>query len=139
MEVREAMARTYSTVGRNESIERVAELMRTEDCGFVPVTEDDQVIGVITDRDIVVSCLGPGHRDPMTETVEHIMTTEVRTIGPLDSIEEAAHRMAEHHVRRLPVVENGRLTGVLSHGNLVQALHGQGAAIDATLGVTTGA
>jgi CBS domain-containing protein len=139
MEVSDAMARTFSSASSQDTIQKVAELMVRENCGFIPIVENSQVRGVITDRDIVINCLGQRHDDLMEETAEHIMTTGVKTVAPDDSIEEAAHRMAQYQVRRLPVVDHGQLVGVLSHGNLVQALRGQGAAVEATLGVTTGA
>jgi CBS domain-containing protein len=139
MQVRDAMAKTFSTVSRSDTVERAAEVMVEEDCGFVPVLDNDRVVGVITDRDIVVQCIGQRHDNPSREQVDHIMTTGVHTIGPDDSLEAAAEQMAEHHIRRLPVVEQGRLAGILSHGNLVQALRGREAAIDATLGITAGA
>jgi CBS domain-containing protein len=83
--------------------------------------------------------MGQRHGDLMTETAEHVMSRDPKTVGRDDSIEEVAHWMARNHVRRLPVMGDGRLVGILSHGNLVQALQGQGAAIEATLGATVGA
>jgi CBS domain-containing protein len=139
MRVQEAMAKTFSTARRTDPIEKVAELMVKEDCGFVPVMDDGRVVGVITDRDIVVHCLGKGHRDLMSRQAEHVMSTKVITIGPDETLEEAGHMMAQLHIRRLPVTENARLVGILSHGNLVQALHGKGAAVEATMGITSGA
>ena len=67
------------------------------------------------------------------------MSTDVRTIAPDAALEEAAALMSQHGLRRLPVVEGGRLVGVLSHGNLVQATRGSGPAIEATAGLTRGA
>jgi CBS domain-containing protein len=139
MKVREAMAQTFSTVRRSDPIEKVAEFMVREDCGFVPVMDDGRIVGVITDRDIVVHCLGKGHHDLMSRPCEHVMSTKVTTIGADETLEEAGHKMAQLHIRRLPVTEDGKLVGILSHGNLVQALHGKGAAVEATLGVTSGA
>jgi CBS domain-containing protein len=67
------------------------------------------------------------------------MTTHVISVDVNDTLDRAGELMASHQVRRLPVVENGKIVGVLSHGNLVQALHGSGAAQGATVGVTLGA
>ena len=139
MRVRETMAKTFSTARSNDPVEKVAELMVKEDCGFVPVMDDGRIVGVITDRDIVVHCLGKGHHDLTSRPAEHVMSTKVTTIGPEETLEEAGRRMAQFHIRRLPVIESGKLVGILSHGNLVQALHGKGAAVEATLGVTSGA
>ena len=139
MKVREAMADTISSANPQDTIERVAQLMKQEDTGFIPVVEGGTLIGAITDRDIVIRCLASGHQDPLHERVDHVMTREVRAISPDDDLETAATTMAEVEVRRLPVVENGKLVGVLSHGNLVQAQGGSGTVHKATAGVTKGA
>ena len=100
----------------------------------------DEVVGVLTDRDIVIRCLAGGHADTSTETIDHVMTGGVWTIDADAALEVAAHEMASHEVRRLPVTGEGRLVGILSYGNLEQAFHAQGvAATEATLGVTHGA
>jgi len=136
---REAMARTICTAKKSDTIERVGRIMKDEDCGFVPVTEDGRVIGVITDRDIVMRCVSAGHTETMKTTAGEVMTTHVISVDVNDTLDRAGELMASHQVRRLPVVENGKIVGVLSHGNLVQALHGSGAAQGATVGVTQGA
>jgi CBS domain-containing protein len=138
VKVRDAMARTISKASTSDSLKDVGRKMKQEDAGFIPVLEGEMLVGVITDRDIVIRCLAEGH-DLGSETVEHVMSVEVETIGPEDDIEQAAKKMERAEVRRLPVVEGGRLVGVLSHGNLVQATRGKGAGEKATVGVTKGA
>jgi CBS domain-containing protein len=114
--------------------------MQKENCGFVPILDGDALIGVVTDRDMVIRGLAGEHADLAGEPVERVMTKNAFTIGPDASLEDAAHVMAEHEVRRLPVVEAGALVGILTYGNLEQALHARGrAAAEATLGVTQGA
>jgi CBS domain-containing protein len=138
MRVREAMATTISTARPDDTVARAAELMKNEDCGFIPVVAGDEVVGVVTDRDIVIRCLAGGHA--LTEGLDHVMTPRAWTIEADATLEAAAHEMAAHEVRRLPVTEKGRLVGVLSYGNLEQALHAEGAAAaEATLGITHGA
>lgn len=138
MKVREAMAKTVSSARRSDTVTDVARKMKQEDAGFMPVVEDGgAVIGVITDRDIVIRCIAEGH-DPRNETAEHLMSREVTMIRPDDDIEQAARNMERQEVRRLPVAENGRLVGVLSHGNLVQATKNE-TAERVTEGVTRGA
>src|ERR1700737_465096 len=125
MKVREAMAKTVSSARRSDTVTDVAKKMKQEDAGFMPVVEDGgAVIGVITDRDIVIRCIAEGH-DPRNETAEHLMSREVTMIRPDDDLEQPARNMERQEVRRLPVAENGRLVGVLSHGNLVQATKNQ--------------
>lgn len=140
MKVKEAMAKTVSAVSPDEKIGQVARLMKREDTGFIPITENDRLVGVITDRDIVVRCLAEGHEDVLNEPARHVMSaTKLFTVEPRDDLEKAARIMEREAVRRLAVIEEGRLVGVVSHGNLVQAMHGEGPAAAATRGVTRGA
>jgi len=140
MKVREAMARTITSAHPDNTVLDVAEIMRREDSGFVPVIEDgNRLVGVVTDRDIVIRCLAEKHANPMQEAIDHIMSRNVHTIEPDQDLEAAAELMKREEVRRLAVVEGDQLVGVVSHGNLVQALQGEGAAKEATKGVTKGA
>lgn len=137
MKVRDAMAKTITSAQKDERVIDVARKMKQEDAGFMPVVANGgTVIGVITDRDIVLRCIAEGH-DPRNETAEHVMTTEVTTISPEDDIQDAARKMEREEIRRLTVTENGHLVGVLSHGNLVQATKGK-TAEKVTEGVTRG-
>jgi CBS domain-containing protein len=112
--------------------------MRQEDAGFIPVVENGSLRGVITDRDIVLRCIADGH-DVRNERADHCMTENIATVNAEADINEAAQLMDRFEVRRLPVMEDGRIVGILSHGNLVQAAHSEGPADLATLGVTRGA
>jgi CBS domain-containing protein len=138
--VREAMAKTISTATPEDTVGRVASMMREEDCGFIPVVREDEVVGVVTDRDLVLRVMADGPAGIPAVPVSDVMTRSVWSVGADEPIEAAAHQMAEHGVRRLPVVDGGRLVGILSSGNLEQALHAEGpSAAEATLGVTKGA
>ena len=132
------MAKTVSSARKNERIVDVAKKMKQEDAGFIPIVEDGgKLIGVVTDRDIVIRCIASGH-NPESDTVEHCMTQQTITISPEDDIDQAARKMESEEIRRLAVTENGRLVGVLSHGNVVQATGGK-TAEKVTEGVTRGA
>jgi len=138
VKVREAMAKTVTSAKKSDKVIDVAKKMKQQDAGFMPVVENGgTVIGVITDRDIVIRCIAEGH-DPRGETAEHLMSRQVTIIAPDDDIEEAGRAMQREAIRRLPVAENGRLVGVLSHGNLVQATKNK-MAEKVTEGVTRGA
>jgi CBS domain-containing protein len=138
MKVKDAMAKTISSATKNERIVDVAKKMKQEDAGFLPIVENGgRLVGVITDRDIVIRCIAEGH-DPSRDTVEHCMTAQAVTISPEDDIQDAARKMEGEEIRRLAVTENGRVVGVLSHGNLVQAAGGK-TAEKVTEGVTRGA
>jgi CBS domain-containing protein len=132
------MAKTVSSAKKSDKVIDVARKMKQEDAGFIPVVEDGgAMVGVITDRDIVIRCIAEGH-DPRSETAEHLMSRDVTVISPDDDIKQAAGMMEREEIRRLPVTENGRLVGVLSHGNLVQATKNK-TAEKVTEGVTRGA
>jgi len=140
MKVRDAMAHTVSCAAPDDEVGTAAEMMRAEGAGFIPVVDAGRIVGVLTDRDIVVRGIAEAHGDPRDMRVGDLMTGEVTTIGPDQELEDAARLMNEREVRRLPVVEgDGRLVGVLSHGNLVQATAGAGPGMAATIGVTRGA
>jgi CBS domain-containing protein len=132
------MAKTVSSATKDERVVDVARKMKQEDAGFIPIVENGgKLIGVVTDRDIVIRCVASGH-SPEADTVEHCMTQQTITISPEDDIDQAARKMEQKEIRRLAVTENGRLVGVLSHGNLVQAIGGK-TAEKLTEGVTRGA
>ena len=135
MKVRDAMAKTVTSARKDERVVDVAKKMKQEDAGFMPIVEDGgRLIGVITDRDIVIRCIAEGH-DPRNEPAEHLMSRSVTTISPDDDLKDAARKMEDREIRRLAVVEGGRLVGVLSHGNVVQATGGK-MAEQVTEGVT---
>ena len=138
MKVQDAMASTISTARPDDSLKRVAQLMKQEDAGFMPITDGDRLVGVVTDRDIVIRCIA--EKDDLTGVrAQDCMSTSVSTVEADADLEEAARIMNENEIRRLAVTRDGKLVGVLSHGNLVQATRSEGAGDKATLGVTRGA
>lgn len=137
MKVRDAMAKTITSGTKSDRIIDVARKMKDQDAGFLPIVEGGRLVGVVTDRDIVVRCVAEGH-DLRNETAEHVMSKGVTTIAPDDDLAEASKTMENEEIRRLAVVEDGRLVGVLSHGNLVQAGN-ERIGEQATKGVTKGA
>ncbi len=118
MKVSEIMTRDPQTAQFDSTLEEVATLMKDQDVGAIPVIdEENELAGVITDRDIVVRCIAEG-KDPSDTTVEEVFSEDLSTIGPEAEVEEAAHLMAEKQVRRLPVVEDGKLIGMISIGDI---------------------
>jgi len=92
--------------------------MRDRDIGDVVVTKSDgTVCGVVTDRDIVVRAVAEG-TDPSTKTLDDVCSHDVVTIGPDEPIAAAVKAMEEHAIRRLPVMDNGTLVGIVSIGDL---------------------
>jgi CBS domain-containing protein len=116
MNIREVMTPNPRTVTPDESIQNAARIMRDEDTGVVPVVENGRAIGVVTDRDIVVRAVADGGQ--MDRPVREICSGTIVAATPDMSTREAAQLMSDHQVRRLPVVENERLVGIVSIGDL---------------------
>ncbi len=117
MKIRKLMTTDVSTADPETTLEEIATIMRNDDVGAVPIIEDDELIGIVTDRDIVLRCIAEGH-DPSAIRALDILSESIETIGPDTDIKEAAKLMSSKQIRRLPVVENGHLIGMLSIGDL---------------------
>ena len=116
MKVSEVMTPNPRTVQLSDTIEDAARIMRDEDTGAVPVIEDDRVVGMITDRDIVIRAVADGDFEC---TIDDIVSDDVVCATPEMTTAEAADLMSEHQIRRLPVVdEDERLVGILSIGDI---------------------
>ena len=114
MKVSEVMTTEVETVQMNSTLEEAASIMKVENVGAIPVVdEDDDLVGIITDRDIVVRCVAEG-KDPADTNVEEVLSHELETIEPDVDVEEAARLMADKQIRRLPVCEDGELVGMIS-------------------------
>ena len=116
MNIREVMTPNPRTVSPNDSIQNAACIMRDEDAGAVPVVDNGRAIGIVTDRDIVVRVVAEGGQ--LSRPVRDIVTGTLVSATPDMSTREAAELMSEHQIRRLPVVENERLVGIVSIGDL---------------------
>jgi CBS domain-containing protein len=118
--IMEVMSRKVRTVAVNASIQEAAERMRADDIGSLPVTQDNRLVGTITDRDITIRVTAEG-RNPMTTLVREVMTHDVVTVGPHQELTEAEALMHNHQVRRLPVVEpDGRVVGYLTLASIAK-------------------
>jgi CBS domain-containing protein len=108
------------TVEASGTVQDAAKLMADNDIGNVLVVENDEVKGIVTDRDIVVRVLAKG--DGSDASVREAATTDLDTINPDTSIDDAIQKMEQGNVRRLPVVEDdGKPVGVITLGDLAQA------------------
>ena len=113
MRISEIMTRDVHVASPDDTIAMVAREMAENDIGFLPVGENDRLVGMITDRDIVVRCVADG-RDDKTR-VEDIMTADVKYCFEDEEVSDVARNMGDEQVRRLPVVDrNKRLVGVVS-------------------------
>jgi CBS domain-containing protein len=115
--VREVMTSDPTTLDASSTIAEAGRAMRDGDFGAVIVTEDDSVRGIVTDRDIVVRAVAGG-RDPESTRLEEVVSEELETLSPDDSIDDAVAKVRAADVRRLPVVEGGRAVGIVSLGDL---------------------
>ncbi|GAA2962719.1 CBS domain-containing protein [Streptomyces enissocaesilis] len=115
--VREVMTAGVAAVRPDASLVEAAQLMRAQDTGDVLVARDNQLIGVLTDRDIVLRAVADGI-DPLTVGAESVCTPAPVCVGPDDEVSTAVTLMRQHAVRRLPVVEDGLPLGVVSLGDL---------------------
>ena len=117
MQLREVMTANPTTVAPTATIQEAARIMRDRDTGVVPVVENGKPVGLVTDRDIVVRAVAEGG-DGAARPVREIASTNLVTVTPDMSTEEAAELMAERQVRRVLVCEGDRLVGVASIGDL---------------------
>ncbi|MFE2261437.1 CBS domain-containing protein [Streptomyces griseosporeus] len=118
--VREVMTPGAVTVPPEASLAQAARLMRSGDVGDVLVVDGQQLVGVLTDRDIAVRAVAEG-ADPLTTTAHSVCTAHPVVIGPDEPVAAAVTLMRECAVRRLPVVSGGRPVGMVSLGDLALA------------------
>ncbi len=117
---RDIMSPDCECIGENDSVLDAARKLAELNVGAMPICgEDDRLKGMITDRDIVVKVLAEG-KDPATTKVIDLVQGEVVTIGADDPVEEVSRTMAQHQVRRLPVIDGHDLVGVVSQGDVAR-------------------
>lgn len=118
MKVKDLMTKPAIHVSPTESVEVAARTLTQYNIGMLPVCgADGNLCGVITDRDMVIRCMASG-KTPRQTTVREIMTNQVLSVQPDMEAGVAAHLMGRQQIRRLPVVENGKLCGMVSLGDL---------------------
>ena len=118
--VRDAMTADPRTVRRDDAVVDAAKIMEEEDVGSVPVVDVDNVlVGMITDRDIVLRVVAAG-KEPRTTTAGEVATKDVSPAYPDEPLDEALEQMAYRQVRRLPVIEDDRVVGILAQADVVQ-------------------
>jgi CBS domain-containing protein len=120
MQVRDVMTHNFTSIERQAAIRNAAELMRELDVGMLPVDEDGEIIGAVTDRDITVRATAQG-ADPNTTTVGDIMSNEVYACYEDNDLEEAARLMADYRIHRLMVTnDSGAFVGMLTLADLAR-------------------
>jgi CBS domain-containing protein len=96
-----------------------AKLIRGEDAGIAPIVDGERLVGVVTDRDIAIRVVAEG-KDPSTTKVEEIASGNLVTVEPGQDLDDALRLMAQHQVRRLPVVESGKLVGIVAQADVAR-------------------
>ncbi len=115
--VREVMTENPLAIDPSDSVVKAARMMREEDIGSLPVTENGRLYGMITDRDVTTRVVAD-EVDLGSVSVRDIASAGAITVEPDTDLDEALRLMAHHQVRRLPVVENGRLVGIVTQADV---------------------
>ena len=117
--IRDVMTANPKSCSSNASITEAARAMSSEDVGPIPVVEGDRLVGLLTDRDIVVRVVAEG-RDPQSTTVGEVASSDLATVSPDENLDRALQLLAERQVRRLPVVEGEKLVGIVAQADIVR-------------------
>jgi CBS domain-containing protein len=119
--VRETMTEDPRSIATSASVVEAARLMRDEHIGSLPITEGDTLVGMITDRDITTRVVAEAG-DLATTSVGDVYSEDLISVEPDKDLEEALIIMARHQIRRLPVVEEGRLVGIVAQADIALTL-----------------
>ena len=114
--VRDTMTENPRSIKASASVVEAARLMREDHIGSLPITDDEQLVGMITDRDITTRVVAEAADLKMS--VEDVYSRNLISVEPDKNLDEALQLMARHQVRRLPVVENGRLVGIVAQADI---------------------
>ncbi|MET7456401.1 CBS domain-containing protein [Streptomyces sp. NPDC005574] len=116
------MHRGAQWIPAHETLDRAAQLMRELNVGALPISDqDERLCGILTDRDIVVGCVAMGH-DPARVTAGEMAKGTPRWIDAGADVGDVLREMQEHQIRRLPVIEDKRLVGMISEADLARHL-----------------
>jgi CBS domain-containing protein len=118
-QVREVMTSNPTTCSVKASVEAAAKAMAQEDVGPIPVLDGERLVGILTDRDIVIRVVAEG-RDPQSTTVGEVASRDPATVSPDENLDRALQLLAERQVRRLPVVEGETLVGVVAQADIAR-------------------
>ena len=123
MKVRDVMTSSVDWVTPETSVVEVAQLMKKDDVGSIPICKENRLVGIITDRDIVLKVVAAG-KNTNNISAKEIMSTDVISVSADQDVHEAADLMSEYQIRRLPVVEKSNLVGIVAIGDLaIEKIH----------------
>ena len=117
MKISEIMTKDVITLSVDDTVEHAAKLMKQHNIGSIPVNTKEKIVGIVTDRDIILRCVAEG-KDLKTQVVREIMTSNPVVGDENINVDDAARIMSERQIRRLPIVGNNSLVGMVSLGDL---------------------
>jgi CBS domain-containing protein len=118
-QVREVMTLSPVSCAAQDSVAEAAKAMAKEDVGPIPVVDQGRLVGLLTDRDIVVRVVAKG-RDPQSTTVGEVASSDLTTVSPDEDLDQALKLLAEQRIRRLPVVEGDKLVGIVAQADIAR-------------------
>ncbi len=121
MQIKDIMTKNVQFANPTTSLSQIARLMKKHKCGSIPVAENEKLVGMVTDRDIVLRCIAE-EKDPLIMRAEECMSPGILYCFDTDDIEDVLENMGEQAVKRLPVVNKSKnLVGIVSFGDLSTA------------------
>ena len=117
MQVRDVMTKQVASVQAQDTVQKAAQLMKEHDVGSIPVCSGSNLVGIVTDRDITLRCVAQG-KDTNQAPVSEAMTANPGSVSADTDVQQAAQIMSSKQIRRLPIVENNSLVGMVSLGDL---------------------
>jgi CBS domain-containing protein len=117
MKVKDIMSKEIACLNSEDSIQKAAEMMKEHDIGSIPVCNQNKIIGIVTDRDITLRTVATA-QNPTQQKVGDIMTSNPVVGRPEMDVDDAVSIMSHRQIRRLPIVENDSLVGIVSLGDI---------------------
>lgn len=121
MNIKEIMTKSIIYADINNTIDEVANLMKTYDIGFIPIKDNGQFIGVITDRDIVIKAIN--NNDKLDQPIKEFITSNIISIDISKSLEDAVKLMSDYQIRRLMVKNKDKFVGIISLSDILSIKH----------------
>lgn len=117
MKVKDIMSKNIASVNSEDTVQKAAQLMKQYNVGSIPVCCQGKVSGVVTDRDIAIRSIADG-KDAKQQKVQEIMSCDIATGTPDMDVHDAAKIMSDKQIRRLPILENNNIVGIVALGDI---------------------
>jgi CBS domain-containing protein len=120
--VSEIMSKNIVTVPRKKGLKEIIRIMASSRISSIIITEDERVHGILTERDLIKKILLPG-KDVAKVTVDDVMTHDPISVNSVTTLSEASHMMKDKNIRHIPIVDNGKLVGLVTQTDIVKETH----------------